>query len=69
MVHDGLVLPDNRIAYEAMNPGWGWVLDGIARVIAQAAWGVRQTRNAFARRLCSRKTPKRDDDSIRSHRV
>jgi hypothetical protein len=58
MVHDGFVLPDSRIAYEAMNPGWGRVLDGIARLIAQAAWGVRQTRNAFARRLCSIKNVK-----------
>jgi uncharacterized protein YndB with AHSA1/START domain len=37
MVHDGFVLPDNSIAYEAMSPGWGRVLDGIARVIAEAA--------------------------------
>jgi uncharacterized protein YndB with AHSA1/START domain len=36
MVHDGFVLPDNGIAYEAMRPGWGRVLDGIARVIAEA---------------------------------
>ena len=37
MVHDGFVLPDNSNAFEAMSPGWGRVLDGIARVIAEAA--------------------------------
>ena len=34
MVHDGFVLPGNQFAYEAMSPGWGGVLDSIARVTA-----------------------------------
>jgi len=36
MVHDGFMLPENSTAYEAMNPGWGRVLDRIAGVIAEA---------------------------------
>ncbi len=35
MVHDGFVLPQNQSAYDAMSPGWGKVLDGIARVTAE----------------------------------
>ena len=35
MVHDGFVLPGNQFAYDAMSPGWGRVLDGIARVTAE----------------------------------
>ncbi len=31
MVHDGFVFPGNKFAYEAMSPGWGRVMDGIAR--------------------------------------
>ena len=37
MVHDGFVLPENSIAYDAMSPGWGRVLDRIASVVAEAA--------------------------------
>jgi uncharacterized protein YndB with AHSA1/START domain len=37
MVHDGFVLPDNAIAYEAMRPGWGRVLDRIGSIITEAA--------------------------------
>jgi len=35
MVHDGFVLPGNKFAYDAMSPGWGKVLDSIARVTAE----------------------------------
>ena len=35
MVHDGFVLPGNKFAYDAMNPGWGRVLDSVARVTAE----------------------------------
>jgi len=34
MVHDGFVLPANRMAYDAMSPGWGKVMESIARVTA-----------------------------------
>jgi len=37
MVHDGFVLPEHSIAYDAMSPGWGRVLDRIASVVAEAA--------------------------------
>ena len=37
MVHDGFVLPRNQTAYDAMSPGWGKVMDSIARVTAEAA--------------------------------
>jgi uncharacterized protein YndB with AHSA1/START domain len=37
MVHDGFVLPENSIAYDAMSPGWDRVLDRIASVVAEAA--------------------------------
>jgi len=36
MVHDGFVFPGNRFAFEAMSPGWGKVMDAIARVTADA---------------------------------
>jgi uncharacterized protein YndB with AHSA1/START domain len=36
MVHDGFVLPDNQLAYDAMSPGWGRIMDGIARVTAES---------------------------------
>jgi len=36
MVHEGFVLPANRFAFDAMSPGWGRVLDGVARVTAEA---------------------------------
>ena len=36
MVHDGFVFPGNRFAYDAMAPGWGRVMDGIAGVTAAA---------------------------------
>jgi uncharacterized protein YndB with AHSA1/START domain len=35
MVHDGFVFPGNQFAYDAMSPGWGRVLDGVARVTAE----------------------------------
>ena len=35
MVHDGFVLPGNQFAYDAMSPGWGKVLDSIARATAE----------------------------------
>jgi len=35
MVHDGFVLPGNQFAFDAMSPGWGRVLDSIARVTAE----------------------------------
>jgi uncharacterized protein YndB with AHSA1/START domain len=35
MVHDGFVFPGNRFAFDAMAPGWGRVMDGIARVTAE----------------------------------
>lgn len=35
MVHDGFVFPGNRFAYDAMSPGWGRVMDGIARVTSE----------------------------------
>ncbi len=37
LVHAGFRSPGNDVAFDAMSPGWGRVLDGIARVIAQAA--------------------------------
>jgi len=36
MVHDGFIFPGNRFAYDAMALGWGRVMDGIARVTAEA---------------------------------
>jgi len=36
MVHDGFVFPGNRFAFDVMSPGWGKVLDSIARVTAEA---------------------------------
>jgi uncharacterized protein YndB with AHSA1/START domain len=36
MVHDGFVFPGNQFAYDAMSPGWGRVLDSIARVTTEA---------------------------------
>ena len=39
MVHDGFVFPGNRFAYEAMSPGWGRVMDAIARVTSEADVG------------------------------
>jgi uncharacterized protein YndB with AHSA1/START domain len=36
MVHDGFVFPGNRFAYDAMSPGWGRVMDSIARVTSEA---------------------------------
>jgi uncharacterized protein YndB with AHSA1/START domain len=35
MVHEGFVLPGNKFAYDAMNPGWGKVLDRIASLTAE----------------------------------
>jgi hypothetical protein len=40
MVHDGFIFPGNRFAYEAMSPGWGRVMDGIARVTSEAEAGA-----------------------------
>ena len=37
MVHDGFVLPDDRIAYEAMSPGWSRIAERIGRVMAELA--------------------------------
>ena len=37
MVHDGFVLPDNQMAYDAMSPGWGRIMDSVARVTAETA--------------------------------
>lgn len=36
MVHDGFVFPGNRFAFDAMSPGWGKVMNAIARVTAEA---------------------------------
>jgi uncharacterized protein YndB with AHSA1/START domain len=36
MEHDGFVFPSNQLAYDAMAPGWGKIMDGIARVLAEA---------------------------------
>jgi uncharacterized protein YndB with AHSA1/START domain len=35
MVHDGFVFPGNQFAFDAMKPGWGKILDSIARVTAE----------------------------------
>jgi uncharacterized protein YndB with AHSA1/START domain len=35
MEHSGFRLPENQFAWDAMSPGWGRVLDGIARVTAE----------------------------------
>jgi uncharacterized protein YndB with AHSA1/START domain len=35
MAHEGFVLPQNQPAYDAMDPGWGRVLDGVERVTAE----------------------------------
>jgi uncharacterized protein YndB with AHSA1/START domain len=37
LVHAGFCSPGNDFAFDAMSPGWGRVLQGIARVIAEAA--------------------------------
>ncbi|MEH2512459.1 uncharacterized protein YndB with AHSA1/START domain [Nitrobacteraceae bacterium AZCC 1564] len=37
MEHSGFRLPENQFAWGAMSPGWGRVLDGIARVTAENA--------------------------------
>jgi uncharacterized protein YndB with AHSA1/START domain len=39
MVHDGFVFPGNRFAYDAMSPGWGKVMESIARVTSEAEAG------------------------------
>jgi len=36
LVHDGFVFPGNKFAFDAMSPGWGRVMDSIARVTGQA---------------------------------
>jgi uncharacterized protein YndB with AHSA1/START domain len=36
LVHDGFVFPGNQFAFEAMSPGWGRVMDSIARVTEEA---------------------------------
>jgi len=36
MEHDGFVFPGNKIAFDMMSPGWGRIMDGIARATAQA---------------------------------
>jgi uncharacterized protein YndB with AHSA1/START domain len=35
MVHAGFRLPRNAIAYQAMSPGWGSVMQGVARMVAE----------------------------------
>lgn len=35
MVHDGFILPRNQSAFDAMSPGWGRVMDAIARVTSE----------------------------------
>ena len=35
MVHAGFRVPENAVAWEAMSPGWGQVMRGIARVLAE----------------------------------
>jgi uncharacterized protein YndB with AHSA1/START domain len=37
MVHDGFELPRHQTAFDAMSPGWGRIMDGIARATAEAA--------------------------------
>jgi len=37
MVHAGFRLPANQMAFDAMSPGWGQVLRGVARVAAETA--------------------------------
>jgi uncharacterized protein YndB with AHSA1/START domain len=37
MEHSGFRLPQNHFAWDAMSPGWGRVLDGIARVTEETA--------------------------------
>ena len=47
MVHDGFIFPGNRFAYEAMSPGWGRVMDAIARVTSETeASGARDISGA-----------------------
>ncbi len=36
MEHAGFRLPQNRFAFDAMKPGWGSILDTIARITAEA---------------------------------
>jgi uncharacterized protein YndB with AHSA1/START domain len=36
MVHDGFEFPSNKFAFEMMSPGWGRIMDAIARVTADA---------------------------------
>jgi len=36
MVHDGFVFPGNRIAFDAMSPGWGRIMERIAELTAEA---------------------------------
>ena len=33
---DGFVFPGNRFAHDAMGPGWGRIMDAIARVMAES---------------------------------
>ena len=35
MVHDGFVFPSNRMAHDAMSPGWGRALDRIGELTAE----------------------------------
>ena len=35
MVHDGFVFPGNRMAHDAMSPGWGRALDRIGDLTAE----------------------------------
>ena len=37
MVHAGFRSPDNDVAFDAMSPGWGRILQSIPRAIAEAA--------------------------------
>lgn len=37
LVHSGFRSPENDVAFDLMSPGWGRVLQSIARVIAGAA--------------------------------
>jgi uncharacterized protein YndB with AHSA1/START domain len=46
MVHDGFVFPGNKFAFEAMAPGWGRAMDGIARVTAEAEAPARTSAQA-----------------------
>ena len=42
LVHDGFIFPGNKFAFDAMSPGWGRLMDSIARVTAERSRRPRE---------------------------